>query len=293
MKVLVIGAEGQLGTDLCGVFQDAELHTADLDGKGHQLDICDEAGVRELLNFLKPDFVLNAAAAHNVPKCEEDPAWAFAVNTTAVFHLAQACHAIGARLLHISTDYVFGHGHTQPLLESDLPAPLSVYAASKLAGEHLLAAHCPNHIIVRTAAIYGTAECRAKGGKNFVQMMLHLAATRPVVKVVTDEFTTPTYTLPLAQEMRTLLERGESGLYHVTCQGECSWYDFAKAIFEETGVEANLQPTTASEFQSPVKRPSYSVLENKHAKEQGLDAMPHWREGLKAYLSATKQSPLS
>lgn len=286
MKVLVIGAEGQLGTDLCRVFEDAELSTADLDGSGYRLDICDGLAVRELISTLKPDFVLNAAAAHNVPKCEENPANAFAVNATAVYHLAQVCNSVGARLLQVSTDYVFGQGHTKPLIETDMPAPLSIYAASKLAGEHLLAAACPNHIIVRTAAIYGTAECRAKGGKNFVQMMLHLAATRPVVKVVTDEFTTPTYTLPLAQQMRALLEKGEPGLYHVTCQGACSWFEFAQAIFEETCTEVNLQATTSAEFQSPVQRPSYSVLENKHAKEQGLDMMPAWREGLKAYLAS-------
>ncbi len=285
MKILVTGAEGQLGTELCGEFADAEVHRADLDGSGHLLDITKQDQVDALIDEIKPDFVYNAAAAHNVPQCEEDPGFAFAVNATGSRYLALACDRVGARLIHVSTDYVFGDGGSRPYVESDLPQPLNVYAASKLAGEHLIAAACPNHIIVRTAAIYGPAPCRAKGGRNFVGTMLHLAATRPEVKVVTDEFTTPTYTIALAKQMRLLAEKGAPGLYHATCQGECSWFDFAKAIFEETGTEVNLVEATNADFQSTVKRPSYSVLQNKHAQDQDLDTLPHWREALKAYLA--------
>lgn len=285
MKVLVIGSEGQLGTELCNEFGDAEVHRADLDGDGHALDITKQDQVDALFDELKPDYVFNAAAAHNVPACEENPDVAFAVNAKGSRYLAVASDRVGARLVHVSTDYVFGDGGTTPYTETDLPQPLSVYAASKLAGEHLIAAACTNHIIVRTAAIYGPAPCRAKGGRNFVGTMLHLASTRPEVKVVTDEFTTPTYTVALAKQMRLLAEKGEPGLYHTTCQGECSWYDFAKAIFEETGTDVNLREATNADFQSPVKRPSYSVLQNKHAQDQNLDILPHWREALKAYLA--------
>src|SRR5690606_5286510 len=144
------------------------------------------------------------------------------------------CHAAGARLIHISTDYVFGYGGTRPYTEDDMPAPLSVYAASKLAGEHLIAAECPNHCIVRTSGLYGTAKCRAKDGMDCVALTLRLAAPRGEVRVVTDEYVTPTYTVALARQLRVLAERGKPGVYHATCNGHCSWYDFAEAVFAET-----------------------------------------------------------
>lgn len=286
MKVLVVGAEGQLGRELCNEFADADLRAADIDGESLRVDIRDAEQVNRLIRGRwEPAVVFNCAAAHNVPECEQDPALAFAVNATGARNLAMACARAGARLVHVSTDYVFGHGGTRPYAETDLPAPLNVYAASKLAGEHLIAAECPNHQVIRTAAIYGMAPCRAKGGRNFVELMLHLAATRPEVRVVTDEVTTPTYTAALARQMRILAERGEPGCYHATCQGQCSWYEFAAAIFEETGTEVNLREAVAADFQSTVKRPGYSVLENRYAAQQQLDMMPHWREALQTYLS--------
>lgn len=286
MRVLVIGASGQLGTDLCRVFSDTDLCRADLVEAPLAIDIRDAAAVHELITRdLRPDVVINTAAEHNVPKCEEKPDVTFAVNATAVKPLAMACEACGARLIHISTDYVFGTGGTRPFVESDLPAPLNVYGASKLAGEHLIAANCGNYVIVRTSGLYGMAPCRAKGGKNFVNTMLYLAKTRGEVSVVTDEVLTPTYTLALARQIRVLAERGEPGLYHATCDGLCSWYEFAKAIFEETKTSVRLLETTVKDFASPVRRPDYSVLENAHLRKQGLDVMPPWRDALREYLA--------
>ncbi len=290
MRVLVIGAQGQLGADLCRELADAEVHRADLDGDGHLLDIRGAETVRQLIaDAVKPDWVFNCAAAHNVPRCEEEPEMAFSVNAAGARNVAIACHAAGSRLIQVSTDYVFGSGGTRPFVETDLPAPLNVYAASKLAGEHLVAAECPNHLIIRTAALYGMAPCRAKGGRNFVDTMLHLAATRPEVKVVTDEISTPTYTRALARQMRLLAERAEPGLYHATCQGACSWFDFARAIFEETGTAVNVVPAMAAEFQSLVKRPAYSALDNRHARDQALDVMPYWRDALRDYLAERRE----
>lgn len=289
MRVLIVGAEGQLGSDLCHVFQDTDLHRADLDGDALHVDITDADAVAHLVcETVQPDILCNAAAMHNVVECEKNPAQAFAVNATGVNNLAVACARQGARLIHVSTDYVFGHGGRRPYTETHLPAPLNVYAASKLAGEHLAAANCPNHIIVRTAALYGKAPCRAKSGMNFVQLMLHLANTRPEVKVVTDEITTPTYAAALARQMRLLAEKAEPGLYHTTCQGACSWYEFAQAIFEETGTDVNLVPATAREIQAPVQRPDYSVLDNARAREAGLDTMPPWRASLRTYLAEAR-----
>lgn len=286
MKTLIIGAHGQLGHDLCEVFADCDLHRADRSGSGIALDLCDEARLRAVLDEVKPALVINTAATHNVPACEREPAGAFATNATAMMHLATACARVGARLVHISSDYVFGDGHTQPIPETALPAPLSVYGASKLAGEHLAMSNCGDTLVVRSAALYGKAPCLAKGGMNFVQLMLHLAATRPEIKVVTDEITTPTYTLALARQVRVLAERGKPGVYHATCIGQCSWHEFAQAIFAKTGTAANLQTATSADFPSPVRRPKYSALDNAHLRAQGLDIMPAWEDALDDYLKA-------
>lgn len=286
MRLLLLGSQGQLGSDCAQVFDDVELHCADRAGAEHGVDLADGAAVRALVEALRPTVVLNTAAAHHVPSCEDDPATAFAVNASGVFNLARACAGVGARLLHISTDYVFGDGHDTPLTEAALPAPLSVYGASKLAGEHLALANCADTIIVRSAALYGAAPCLAKGGMNFVRLMLHLAATKPELRVVTDEITTPTSTLALARQLRVLAERGAPGVYHATCQGACSWHDFAQAIFAKTGTVANLLPATCADFPSPVRRPRYSVLDNAHLRAQGLDVMPAWEDALDVYLRA-------
>lgn len=286
MRTLLIGSRGQLGTDCAQVFGDCELYCADREGASITLDLADAAGVRALVDELRPELVINTAAAHNVPACEEDPDTAFAVNASGVFHLARACSVVGTRLLHISTDYIFGDGHDAPLTEAALPGPLSVYGASKLAGEHLALANCANTVIVRSAALYGAAPCLAKGGMNFVRLMLHLAATRPEVRVVTDEITTPTSTAALARQLRVLAERGAPGLYHATCKGACSWHDFARSIFSKTGTQTTLLPATCADFPSPVRRPRYSVLDNANARAQGLDIMPHWEDALDTYLNS-------
>jgi len=281
MRVLLLGAKGQLGTEIAEVYADTELHTADID----TVDVRDKEGVRALLEQIRPEFVINTAAAHNVPQCEEEPVVAFAINAIAMRDLASACCERDARLVHISTDYVFGDGTGQPYTEDDLPAPMNVYGASKLAGEHLIAAACDNYMIVRSAALYGPALCVAKQGMNFVRLMLHLAETRDEVKIVTDEITTPTYTKALAKQIRLVAEKGEPGLYHATCGGACSWYEFAEAIFAISGKSVRLVPAKAADFGSTVRRPHYSVLENKHLQDQDLDIMPDWREALEAYLS--------
>ena len=281
MRVLVIGARGQLGTEICAEYAGADLHAVDVD----TIDIRNADDCRRLIvQDLRPELVINTAAAHNVQRCEQEPDAAFAVNAMGSRNLAVACRRCGARLVHVSTDYVFGNGGARPYVETDLPAPLSVYAASKLAGEHLIAAECDDYVIVRAAALYGPAPCVAKDGMNFVKLMLHLAKTRPEVKVVTDETTTPTYTKALAAQIKVVAGKGEPGLYHATCDGACSWYEFAQAIFEETSTSVDLVAATSEDFPSPVKRPDFSVLDNKHLRDQGLDIMPHWRDALRAYL---------
>ena len=290
MRVLIIGATGQLGRDLCLAFSDHEVTTAARKDAALSLNLASPDSIREGIEEASPEWVVNAAAFHNVPLCEDNPAEAYAVNATGVAALAQACNESGARLIHLSTDYVFGEGGTRPWREDDLPSPLNVYAASKLAGEHLLAAACKDHLIVRSSGLYGEAPCLAKGGKNFVQLMLHLAKERGEVKVVTDEILTPTHTVPLAAQIRRLATDGAPGTYHATCQGQCSWNEFAAAIFEESGTEVNLLPATSIDFPSPVRRPSYSVLENANLQQQGIDIMPKWRDSLRSYLQQLQGS---
>jgi len=277
MRVLIIGARGQLGVELCRAFYDHELYKADLDGGNLILDITDLKAVQALIGPLSPDLVINTAAAHNVPLCEERPEWAYQVNAEGAKNMAIACAAAGARLVHISTDYVFGNGATKPRVETDRPDPVNVYGASKLEGEGLIAHHAFNYCIA--------TPCRAKNGKNFIDLMLHLARTKGEVRVVTDEITTPTYSVALARQIRLMAEKAKPGLYHATCQGHCSWYDFAKVIFDRTRTKVALLPARSSDFPAAVKRPNYSVLENANLKAQGLDIMPNWSSALGEYLA--------
>ncbi|MCX5771363.1 MAG: dTDP-4-dehydrorhamnose reductase [Candidatus Hydrogenedentes bacterium] len=281
MRVIVIGARGQLGTELCAVYGDTGLVPVDID----TLDVRNDAAVANLIQSAKPDLVINTAAAHNVAECENDPATAFAVNAAGARNVAVACAAVSARLVYISTDYIFsGDRPGIPLIETDLPGPRSVYAASKLAGEHLVAAECPDHLIIRSAAMYGCAPCIAKGGRNFVSLMTHLAATQPEVRVVNDQITTPTCAKALAAQIKLASEKAPPGVYHATCHGECSWYECAREIFDVLGIKTPLLPVATEDVPSTVQRPRYSVLKNKRLEDLGLDIMPHWKDALHEYL---------
>jgi len=285
MKVIIIGANGQIGSDLVGVFR---RRGAEVVGLTHQdIEICDGAAVEAKLAEARAQVVVNAAAFHNVEACETDPQSAFAVNALGARHLASASLRHGFRLIHISTDYVFDGGKRQPYTEEDCPRPLNCYGNSKLSGELFIQAIAKNYAVVRVSGLYGAAPCRAKKGLNFVKIMLKLARERGEVKVVTDEFDTPTYTVAAAEQVARLADRPESGLFHATPQGQCSWYEFAEAIFQYSGTTVKLLPATSADFPAKVPRPSYSVLDNKHLRDCGLDIMPEWRDCLKSYLKQT------
>jgi dTDP-4-dehydrorhamnose reductase len=227
--------------------------------------------------------VINTAAFHNVPKCETEVAQAYALNAAAPGTLAAICDELGARLVHVSTDYVFDGAKQTPYVETDRPVPLNVYGISKLAGEYAVLARGGRHQVVRSSGLYGVRPCRAKGG-NFIDTMYRLAGQQPVVKVVNDEILTPTFTADLAAQIRVLALEGEPGLYHATSGGSCSWYEFARAIFDLGAFTTPLEPTSVREFAAPVKRPFYSVLENAAAARQGIDRMRPWREALTDYM---------
>jgi dTDP-4-dehydrorhamnose reductase len=248
------------------------------------VELTDVARMREALAALRPEIVVNAAAFHNVPRCETEPATAFAVNAIAPRELARLCTELGARLVHVSTDYVFDGRKGAPYVETDAPNPLNVYATSKLAGEYGVLGTGGSHQVVRSSGLYGLRPCRAKGG-NFVDTMCRLAREQPVVRVVDDEVLTPTFTAELAAQIRVLALEGPPGLFHATAQGQCSWYEFARVVFDVLGLATPLERTTVTAFASPVRRPFYSVLDNAALRACGLDRMRSWREALEDYLA--------
>jgi dTDP-4-dehydrorhamnose reductase len=282
VKVAVIGANGQLGADICRALE-ASSHEVHM--LTHQeIEIAEAQSVSDVLMAASPDVIVNTAAMHNVEQCELEPSRAFAVNAIGVRNLARYCEGNGTYLLHISTDYVFDGTKNAPYVESDAPLPLNVYGNSKLAGEYFARTCCREGAVLRVSGVYGKNPCRAKGGLNFVRLMLKLANERPEIRVVDDEIFTPTYSADIARQIEKLLRTRLPGLFHGTAQGACSWYEFAHYIFERSGIRANLQKARPGEFPAKVARPGYSVLENAGLKKFGLDVMPPWQDGLERYL---------
>lgn len=280
-KILIIGADGQLGTDLGKVIPQQDR----IDLTIKDIDITNRDQTLAVIKQHAPQIVINTAAYHNVDKCEDEVALSFAVNTVAVKYLAEACLAVDATLVHISTDYVFDGKKGQPYIESDRPNPQSVYAISKLAGEQCVQYLLKKHFVVRSTGLYGTAGCLGKGGTNFIEGMIKRADSQPELKVVTDEVLSPTYTLDLAAKIYELCQTKHYGLYHLVNQGHCSWYDFTVKIFELLGRKMVINKTTAAEFKAKAKRPMYSALENANLQKIGLTNLRSWQAALKAYLA--------
>ena len=282
MNVAVIGATGQLGRDVRDAFV-AAGHDAFALGH-HDVEISSLESVRNSLEPIRPDIVVNTAAFHNVEKCEAEPGRAFAVNSQGALNVAQVTNSLGAKLVHVSTDYVFDGKQIVPYTEQDLPGPLNVYGNTKLSGEFFVRATNPRHFVVRVSAIYGLHPCRAKGGLNFIELMLKLAGERDELRVVNDEFVSPTSTVEISRQIVALSQTDEYGLYHATAEGSCSWYEFAAAIFERTGTKVRLEQAGPGEFPAKVPRPKYSVLENHALKARSLNLFSHWSAGLNDYL---------
>lgn len=283
MRIAVIGSNGQLGTDVCRAFRTAGEDVFPLTHS--DIEIGSQLSVHAALQPITPNLIVNTAAAHNVDNCEADPAGAFAVNAIGVRNLALFARDTGACLAHISTDYVFNGRKTTPYSEFDLALPLNVYGTSKLAGEQFVQALAPRHFILRVSGLYGLSPCRAKGGLNFIERMLKLAAEGAQIRVVADEYTAPTHTEEIARQLVSLAATRDYGLYHATAEGSCSWYEFASAIFELARVDVSLERCASGDFPVKAVRPKYSVLENFALKRLGLNTFTHWRNGLETYLS--------
>lgn len=282
MKVLVLGARGMLGQDLVPALQHAghEVVSADrTEAPGSlQIDITDLDQVRGVMADVRPEAIINSAAYTDVDGAEADQETAYRINALGTWNLALACQAGDIPLMYVSTDYVFDGAKGGGYDEYDATNPRSVYGRSKLAGEIHVQQLCPKHYIVRTAWLYGT------GGKNFVETMLRAGAERPELRVVNDQWGTPTSTVDLALTMVRLLASDRYGTYHATGEGACTWFDFAREILALAGIATPVHPQSTEELGRPAPRPAYSVLENRALRMGGFPAMKPWQEALQDYM---------
>lgn len=275
MKVLITGSRGQLGTELTKQYSEknVELILTDV----AELDITNTKEVYDFVHEHKPDVIINCAAHTAVDKCETDVDNAYKINAIGPRNLSSSAYSIGAEIVQISTDYVFDGEGTKPITEFHSTNPQTVYGESKLQGEILTAKFNPKHYILRTAWLYGE-------GNNFVRTMLKLSETNSSIKVVNDQFGSPTSTVDLAKVIIKLVEEKNYGLFHATCKGECSWYDLTKEIFRIKGISTEVIPCSTEEFPRPAKRPKYSVLRNYMLELTTGDIMRDWKEALEEYL---------
>ena len=288
MKVAVLGANGQLGNDVVEAFRKNADQVVCLTHS--DLELTSSASVEAVLSEHQPEFIVNTAAMHHVEKCEANPAAAFEANAMGARNVAQWAKAAGAAVAYISTDYVFDGCKGAPYVETDLAVPLNAYGITKLAGEHFTIATTPRRFILRVSAIYGHHPCRAKGGLNFVELMLKLSRERDELRVVDDEFVTPTPTVQIAAQLVALSRCTDYGLYHGTSEGSCSWYEFAREILTAAGSKVRLEKARPGEFPAKVPRPKYSVLENAALKSAHLNVFTNWRDGLSNYLATRAEA---
>lgn len=284
MRIMITGASGQLGlalNELMLEIEDYEVLRTDAiaceDTSIKTLDITNEAEVTDYVERIRPQVIINCAAFTAVDLCESEQEKAYHVNAVGPKNLSVAAEHVGAKLVHISTDYVYDGQGKRPYTEEDLPNPVSVYGSTKLAGDEFIKANCSKYFILRTAWVYGE-------GKNFVRTMLRLAQTNTKVRVVSDQYGSPTSAAELARVILYLIKTESYGLYHATCEGSTSWYDFAVTIFKEAGLTVEVEPISTSEYKAPARRPLYSVLDNKALRERHSYVMLDWKEAFQEYI---------
>ena len=288
MKLLITGAGGQLGQDCVRLMLDRHEICA-LTSK--QLNITDAETVQEVVACVRPEVLINCAAYTAVDACERETNCCMAVNAQGAANVAAACAASGCRLIHISTDYVFDGSKPapEPYTEEDAVGPVSAYGRSKLAGEQAIAERLENHLILRTAWLYGI------GSRNFLKTMLRLALAAPqrTIKVVNDQHGSLTWTMTLAQQIERLLDCGLTGIVHATAEGHGTWHEAAKQFLEAMQVEFSLVPCTTAEYPTPARRPANSILENSRLKEHGLNVMRDWRADLDEFVRLHREELLA
>ena len=284
MKILITGGKGQLGSDCAQILQKTHtLMSVDLE----DIDIAVSSDVEKMVQDFLPDIIVNCAAYTQVDNCEtaREPAWK--VNVAGPQNLGRCLQKHGGRLIHISSDYVFdGTKKTpEPYVEDDAPQPLSYYGLTKLESEKAVRRSIDQHIILRTAWMYGAT------GQNFLKTMLKMALTSPgkVIKVVCDQYGSPTWSQRLAIQISELIDKNCQGTYHATAEGYCAWYELAKYFLEKMGVKHAVVPCTTDEYPTPALRPKNSILENRRLKEMGLNIMVPWQDDLDQFISEYKE----
>ena len=279
MKVMITGAKGQLGNDCVRTFgKTNQIVAVDLE----ELDITRSVEVSAFVKDTKPDLIINCAAHTGVDACETEKEAAWAANVSGPLNLAESLNRWGGQLVHISTDYVFDgqKPESESYVEDDKPDPLSYYGKTKLEGENAVRKTTEHHIIVRTAWLYGA------DGNNFLKTMLKLARANPdkELKVVSDQFGSPTWSYRLALQIEKLVEKSARGIYHATAEGVCTWYDLADYFLNKMNVPHGLVPCTSEEFPTAAVRPKNSILENRRLKEAGINIMAPWQDDVAQYV---------
>jgi dTDP-4-dehydrorhamnose reductase len=283
MRILLIGANGQLGSDLIRNNPGYQIVAPDK----NELDVTRGDMVAAAVRDSHPDWVINTAAFHNVPLCEEQPEQAFRVNCIAVRDLALACETYSARLMTFSTDYVFNGEQRKPYCEEDCPAPLQIYGLSKLGGETIARAVAPELVVVvRTCGLYGQSGAASKGG-NFVDKRVRDGRLLSALDMGCEQIVCPTSTDDLSKAVYALMAKPslELGIYHLVNEGECSWYEFTTSIYKYLGIEMKVHPVDRGGRTNSMRRPLYSVLANTRARALGI-TLPPWQDALKRYLKA-------
>ncbi len=276
MRILITGGNGMLGRELVRALAVSHtLRIADLP----ETDITQVSDCFAKIRDFRPEVILHAAAATDVDGCESEPDRAFRVNAVGSANVAHAAERLGARLIAFSTDYVFDGTAPRPYHEWDTPAPRTVYGASKLAGEEAIRIHCPNHVILRIAWLYGP------GGPSFLHTILGKARhPGPPLRVVNDQWGNPTSTRAVAELVVRLLDQPVAGLFHASCEGEATWFEFARTAIAFVGIQREILPCTTAEFHRPAPRPANSRLEKRRLRLHGFPPMPDWRDELACFL---------
>lgn len=287
-RIMITGASGQLGLALLRLLKEKEQYelfrtdaAADTQNGVQSLDITDEEKVNAYVDSIKPDIILNCAAMTAVDLCETEQDLAYRINALGPKYLAQAAERNGAKLVHVSTDYVFDGQASSPYTEDSITNPTSVYGRTKQAGDAFVQQNCKKYFILRTAWVYGE-------GKNFVKTMLRLAESGNRIRVVSDQYGTPTSALELARVVTFLMETESYGIYHATCEGSTSWYEFALYIFKEAGINVEVEAIPSSEYQAAAKRPMYSILENKALYDRHGYVMKDWKDAFREFWKEMK-----
>jgi dTDP-4-dehydrorhamnose reductase len=281
-KIAIIGANGQLGSDIYLNFK-GNYNVIPLLHKNIEITRMDSVSL--CLSKINPDIIINTAAYHDLNTCEKYPDKAFLVNGIGSRNLSIWCKRNDCMLIHMSTDYVFDGRKNKPYLENDCTRPLNTYGITKLAGELYLSSILEKYIIIRTTGLYGTHPCRGKSSKNFVEMFLELIENKKTVEFGGKEICTPTFTENLAEQIKLIIKTNKFGIFHATNKGSCSWFEFAEEIIKQTNSITKLIKREIKKSTPNIIRPKYTVLENKHLNDMGINRMLDWKVALSKYLS--------